>query len=63
MTDGKLLVTVDEAAQRLSIGRSLCYQMVMKGEIASITIGRARRIPLAALESFVAERMELCDGG
>jgi excisionase family DNA binding protein len=42
----------------LSIGRSHCYQLVMRGEIASIKLGRSRRIPVTALEQFVRERLE-----
>ena len=54
----KLLMTVEEAAQCLSIGRSQCYQLVMRGEIASIKLGRSRRILVTALEQFVQERLE-----
>lgn len=55
MSDGRLLLTVDEAAARLGLGRSTVYEMVMRGDIPSIKIGRARRIPTGALEVFVAE--------
>lgn len=57
-TESKLLLTVPEVAQRLSLGRSFVYQLVMKGEIRSIKVGRARRIPVTALEQFIATRME-----
>ena len=52
-----MLLTVPEAAMRLGLGRSLTYSLVMSGAIASITIGRARRIPVSALEEFIARRM------
>jgi len=58
LNDGKLLLTVPEAAARMGIGRSLLYSLVMRGEIRSVTIGRARRIPAAALDEFVAELQE-----
>ena len=51
--EGKLLLTIDEAAQRLGIGRSHAYVYVMKGEIPSVKIGRSRRVPVAALEGFI----------
>lgn len=54
----KLLLTVSEAAQRLSLGRSFVYQLVMKGKIHSIKIGRSRRIPVGALEQFITQQME-----
>ena len=52
----KLLVTVEEAAQMLSIGRSLAYKLVMSKQVPSVKIGRTRRIPVFALEAFIAQR-------
>ena len=49
----KLLLTVEEAADRLGIGRTLAYALVKNGEIESVHIGRLRRIPLAALDRYV----------
>ena len=57
MSIDSLLLTVSQAADYLSLGRSLVYTLVMRGEIASIKIGRARRIPTAALDQFVAARL------
>ena len=54
----KLLYTVPEAAMRLGLGRSLVYELVMRGEIISIKIGRARRVPVSALDQFVARLAE-----
>lgn len=51
--EGKLLLTVDEAADRLGIGRSHAYQCVLKGELESVKIGRSRRVPAKALEDFI----------
>jgi excisionase family DNA binding protein len=51
--DDKLLLTVDEAAERLGIGRSHAYVFVMRGEIPSIKLGRSRRVPASALPEFV----------
>ena len=62
MNDEKVLLTVGQAAERLGIGRSFLYSMVMAGEIASIKLGRARRIPVSALERFVNERLEAKNG-
>ena len=44
MDDSRLLLTVSEAAVRLSLGRSLVYSLVMNGALQSITVGRARRV-------------------
>jgi hypothetical protein len=34
----------------------------MKGEISSIKVGRARRVPVTALEQFILDRMALAQG-
>jgi excisionase family DNA binding protein len=49
----KLLLTVEEAAQQLSIGRPKMYQLVMQREVLSFKIGASRRIPVTALEAYV----------
>lgn len=54
MQDSKMLLTVEEVAERLGIGRSHAYGSVMRGDIESVKLGRCRRIPEAALEAFVA---------
>jgi excisionase family DNA binding protein len=59
----KLLLTVDEAARRLGIGRSHAYVFVLRGEIESVKIGRSRRVPVEAIEQFVDRlRAEQQDG-
>lgn len=52
------LLTVVQAAALLGLGRSLVYELVLRGEIPSIKIGRARRIPVAALDRFIDQRLE-----
>jgi excisionase family DNA binding protein len=53
-----LLVSIDSAAERLAIHRSLMYLLIQRKEIASLKIGRARRIELAELERYVQSRRE-----
>lgn len=50
------LLSVDEAAGALSLGRSLVYDLIGRGELRSIVVGRRRLIPAAALAEFIAER-------
>lgn len=50
----KLLLTPPEAAMLLSIGRTKLYELIRSGELLSIRIDRARRIPRAAAEAYVA---------
>jgi excisionase family DNA binding protein len=49
--DQRVLVTVEEAARILSIGRTTMYSMVLRKDVPfpSIKIGRSRRIPVKAL--------------
>jgi len=48
-----LLVPIDEAAHLLGIGRSKLYELIVDGAIATVSIGRARRVPVAALHDYV----------
>ncbi|WP_033321459.1 excisionase family DNA-binding protein [Streptomyces yerevanensis] len=50
-----VLLTVEEAARRLRIGRTTCFKLVLAGEIESVTVGRLRRVPLEALRSYVTK--------
>ncbi len=49
----RLLLTVEEAAQRLGICRSNMFKLIRIGAIESVQIGRLRRITPAALEAYV----------
>jgi len=49
-----VLLTVEEAARRLNIGRTTMYSLVSAGTIESVTIGRLRRVPVECLDNFVA---------
>ena len=51
-----VLLTVEEAARRLHIGRTTAYRLVAEGQLASIQIGHLRRIPVDALTAFVLDR-------
>lgn len=48
----RVLLTVEAAAERLSIGRTMMYALVKTGDIESVCIGRLRRIPATALDSY-----------
>ncbi|MGO9148194.1 MAG: helix-turn-helix domain-containing protein [Acidimicrobiales bacterium] len=40
ITDDLLLVTPEEAARRLSVGRTTIYELMASGELQSVNIGR-----------------------
>ena len=51
--EDRMVLTVEEAAERLSVGRTRIYALVTKGEVESMCIGRLRRIPTRALDDVV----------
>ena len=48
-----LLVTPEQAAASLSLGRTTVYQLIKSGQLHSVRIRGSRRIPVAALEAYV----------
>ena len=48
------LLTAEETAQALRISRTSVYELIRTGQLASVRIGRRRRIPVAAVEQYVA---------
>lgn len=50
--DGKLLYTVEEAADLLSVGRTTMFDLVRTGRVESVKINRSRRITREALSRF-----------
>jgi excisionase family DNA binding protein len=54
----KLLLRVDEAAELASVSRTTGYELVASGQWPSITIGRARRVPLDGLRAWIARQAQ-----
>ncbi|MBT2390621.1 helix-turn-helix domain-containing protein [Streptomyces sp. ISL-1] len=52
------LLTVPQVMDRLQLGRSAVYDLLRTGRLASITLGRARRIPTHTLADFIRTRLE-----
>jgi len=50
----RLLLTSDEAAGMLGIGRTKVYELMASGRLRSVKIDRCRRISAGALAEFVA---------
>ena len=57
-----LLITIPEAARRLSIARSHLYKHLQRGTLPSVYIGRSRRILVSDLEAFVDRLRDQGDG-
>jgi len=55
MADEKRLLRVDEAATRLGIGKTKTWELVNRGELRSVRIGRSVRIVAADVDRFVLD--------
>ena len=49
----RLLLRVPEAAEALGVSKSQGFKLVWSGELPSVRIGKAVRVPAAALQEFV----------
>lgn len=54
----RTLLTVEEAAEWLGIGRTSTFALIKSGEIRSVQIGRLRRISIDALTAYTASLTE-----
>jgi excisionase family DNA binding protein len=54
----KYLLTPEEAADALALSRSTVYVELSAGRLFSINVGRARRIPVDAIESWLQHKRE-----
>ncbi len=54
----RLLLTVEEAARHLGIGRTLAWQLVRKGELPVVRLGRCVRVSRQALEEWIARQAQ-----
>ena len=54
----RVLLTAEEAAESLKVGRCKVYDLIRTGELESIKIGRLRRIPVSSVRSFAMRLLE-----
>ena len=54
----RLLLTVPEAAEALAISRSKLYELIAAGLVRSVRIDGSRRVPVEALEIYVAHLLD-----
>ncbi|WP_010316638.1 helix-turn-helix domain-containing protein [Saccharopolyspora spinosa] len=47
------LLTVEAAARRLSVSRTTMFRLLKSGDVASVRIGHARRVPAEAITAYV----------
>jgi excisionase family DNA binding protein len=53
----RLTCTVEEAARLLGISRTLAYRLVQSGQLPSFKVGKRRLVPVAAVETFIADQL------
>lgn len=58
----RLMLTVDEVAESLGIGKSAVYDLMRMKKLASVKIGRSRRVPVEALHTYVREATKASEG-
>lgn len=51
-----VLLTVEEAARCLRVGRTTCFALIRAGELESLMIGGLRRVPADAPAIYLARR-------
>ncbi|MEW2377523.1 helix-turn-helix domain-containing protein [Micromonospora sp. NPDC047812] len=56
--DNRIVLTIEEAAQRLGIGRTSMYALIKSGDIRTVTIGRLRRVPVQCLNEYVSNLLD-----
>lgn len=54
MSDDRLVLRVDEAAAMLGVGRAHLYNMITRGEVRAVRLGRTVRIPSAEVRRLLS---------
>ena len=55
---GRILLTVEQAAEVLAVGRTTVFHLIRTGQLATVRIGRLRRVSVDALHEFARELQE-----
>ena len=50
----RVLLTIEEAAEKLGVGRTLMCKLIRTGDVESVLIGRLRRIHVDAVNRYAA---------
>jgi excisionase family DNA binding protein len=54
---------MDVAAARLAVSRATLYRMVQRGELPTVRIGSAVRVPVSALDRWLTDHLASQGGG
>ena len=55
----RLLLTVEEVAEALHVGRTRVFSLIAAKEIESVKIGNLRRVPVDAVRDYTARLVQL----
>lgn len=53
MSPTPLLLSVEEAAAQLRIGRSRMFELIRLGDVLAVKVGGSRRVPYDSLQAYV----------
>ncbi|MGH3257791.1 MAG: helix-turn-helix domain-containing protein [Streptosporangiaceae bacterium] len=53
-----LLLTPEESAAELRIGRTRMYALIASGEVVSVKVGGSRRVPYDALQAYIRQLVD-----
>ena len=53
MATERLTMSVEEAGERLGISRSLAYELVRRGDVPCLRLGRRLVVPVKGLEAMI----------
>lgn len=54
----QLLLKPEDVARTLNLGRTKVYELIMKGDLPSIVVGKCRRVPADALRKWIDKQLE-----
>ncbi len=62
-TVGRMLLRVPEVAQTLGLGKTTVHDLIARGELRTVRVGRALRVPAADSRRWVEEQTKIQRGG
>ncbi len=57
------LLSIPQAGEALHLGETKVKQLVARGELLSVKIGKSRRIPVSAVRDYVAQLVSQSSAG
>jgi len=59
----KQLLTIEETAEILSLGKTKIYEFINTNQLKAVKIGKSRRVVARSIEDFVDRRIGGVNGG